>query len=79
MRTSLLAAFRTEDGRSLGWALAVLLLVNVLALGLSAGTMAAETSLGTSLCAAAAGDDGGPGIPHHHDCDCCLTGCAAAA
>lgn len=80
MRTTLFQAFRTRDGRSLGRVMAVLLLLNALMLGFNGGVMAADADLGTSLCTASAGDNGGtPVAPPGRDRDCCLAGCPAAA
>ena len=79
MRTTLFQAFRTRDGRSLGRAMAVLLVLNALVLGFNGGVMAADAGLGISLCAASAEDGGTPVAPPGHDRDCCLAGCPAAA
>jgi len=77
MRTSLLAIFRTRDGRSLARAMALLVALHALVFGLDAGTMAGAARARTVLCTS----DGAGSIPaapaEHRDRDCCLTGCTA--
>ncbi|HMN87261.1 MAG TPA: hypothetical protein PKA74_14905 [Bauldia sp.] len=78
MRTRLFQIFRQRDGRSLGRAMAFLIALHALVLGLDSGTMAAAAGAG-AICST----DGAaslPGTPvHHQDTECCLTGCAAPA
>jgi hypothetical protein len=77
MRRSLFTTFRGADGRSLAWALALLLLVNAFVSGANIGFAATP---GVTLCAVGdthgAGDT--PGAPGHAD-PCCLAGCVTSA
>jgi len=77
MRRSLFAIFRGSDGRSLAWALALLLLVNAFVAGANTGFAATPGAL---LCAIgdAHGSRDAPGGARHGD-PCCLAGCVNSA
>jgi len=66
---SLFAAFRGKDGRSLGRALIVLVLISLFSGGLSIGAAAAGD--GATLCSVDAAGDA-PGKPQPHEPHCCL-------
>jgi hypothetical protein len=75
MRRSLLAILRGIDGRSIGRALAFLLVVNALAAGFHTGAIAATGTLCTAF---HTGSTGTPSAPAYPD-PCCMAGCAAQA
>jgi hypothetical protein len=75
MRRSLFAIFRGRDGRSLAWALALLLVVNAFVAGAHTGFAASPSAV---LCTIdkAAGDSQAPA---GHGEPCCLAGCLTPA
>jgi hypothetical protein len=75
MRRSLFSILRGTDGRSIGRALAFLLLVNALAAGFHTGAIAGTGALCT---VSHSGGSNTPPAPAHPD-PCCMAGCATQA
>lgn len=76
---SLLSAFRSRDGRSLGRALIALVLVNAIAVGLQTGMLAEARAATVVLCAVSADDASLPSGHRDVTAACCVAGCGTAA
>lgn len=77
MRRSFLALLRGRDGRSLAWALALLVALNAFVAG---GHMGAAAGDGPVVCTVASHAPGGNGPTAPAQADpCCFAGCVSAA